>query len=298
MKERPTIPSALAAFVASLSTTIFYPLELARVHLAVYDVNGRNNIPKYSNFLHAIQSLYKKNGVSALYRGWQFNIVGSVAWGIYFYIYEGIKQFFSNEFKHSHPEIYKLSVGTAAAVISNVIVSPMFVLKTRVMLQHSNVGWYEDIVEAFRKVRKVDGVRGFWNGLTPRMFLGLNGAVAMYFYESMIDKFQTDSTHLATAVAGGSSRVLASVLFYPLQVVRLKMEHEQYYEYSKVASSQIKVRLSDKRMYDGVWDCVLQTVKNDGFRGLYRGLGATIINLLPASAMFFVIYQGALRQFE
>jgi hypothetical protein len=41
-------------------------------------------------------------------------------------------------------------------------------------------------------------------------------------------------------------------------------------------------------MYEGVWDCVLKTVKNDGLRGLYRGYGATIINLLPVSAMFFV----------
>lgn len=298
MKEHPTLPAALAALTASLTTTIFYPLELARVHLAVYDVSGRNNVPKYSNFIHAIQSLYRKNGISSLYRGWQFSVVGSISWGIYFYIYEGMKRIFTTEFKLSHPELFKISVGTSAAAISNVIVSPMFVLKTRVMLQHSNVGWYDDMIEAFNKVVKVDGARGFWNGFTPRLLLGLNGAVAMYFYESMIEKFQTDTSHYATAVAGGTSRVIAAVMFYPLQVVRLKLEHEQYYEYSKVTSSQIKTRLSDKRMYTGTWDCILQTAKNDGVRGLYRGLGATIANLLPASALFFVVYQEVLKKYE
>ena len=42
-------------------------------------------------------------------------------------------------------------------------------------------------------------------------------------------------------------------------------------------------------MYDGMWHCVVQTVKLEGvFKGLYKGMGAPLVGVSPIFALMFL----------
>ena len=44
-------------------------------------------------------------------------------------------------------------------------------------------------------------------------------------------------------------------------------------------------------------DIVKTTLRHDGIRGLYRGLGPTILGYLPTWAIYFAVYDGIKRRF-
>lgn len=42
--------------------------------------------------------------------------------------------------------------------------------------------------------------------------------------------------------------------------------------------------------YRHAWHCVTHTVKNEGFRGLYIGLGVNTVRAIPGAALQFAAY--------
>jgi solute carrier family 25 carnitine/acylcarnitine transporter 20/29 len=54
----------------------------------------------------------------------------------------------------------------------------------------------------------------------------------------------------------------------------------------------IKVRLMNDKVnqYKGTFDCVKQTLKADGIKGLYRGMAAPVVGITPIFAVYFMGY--------
>ena len=79
-----------------------------------------------------------------------------------------------------------------ANAASCVITHPLDLIRTRIFFQHHNKDanqHYSGLIAAIRKIHKVDGFRGFFDGLTPRIARkGLGSIVAWTFYEYLIDK--------------------------------------------------------------------------------------------------------------
>jgi hypothetical protein len=48
----------IAGFVAGMSTIIFFPAEMLRMHLIVSDGHSQNHLPKYKNTMHAFRHIY------------------------------------------------------------------------------------------------------------------------------------------------------------------------------------------------------------------------------------------------
>lgn len=45
------------------------------------------------------------------------------------------------------------------------------------------------------------------------------------------------------------------------------------------------------RIYTGSLDCAMRTVKNEGFRALYKGFIPTYLRMGPWNIIFFIIYE-------
>ena len=52
---------------------------------------------------------------------------------------------------------------------------------------------------------------------------------------------------------------------------------------------------SHPTFYDGSWDCIRKTHRREGFVGFYRGLAPTMLKVLPAISISYVVYEHSKR---
>jgi len=281
--------SAIAGFISSASSIIFYPLEMAKVRMIVSDSFSHNHIPKYANSLEVFRIMIAERGFWSLYRGCHVNLLSNLSWMTYFYFYSLLRSLYSEEFKQKHLHIFRLSAAFQAALISRVINNPMRVLKTRLMLQHDNLTWGKATVEVIRKIYKVDGIKGYWAGLGPGLVLSSNGGLQLYTYETCKELIGTDA-YWKTILSGCISKVLSTSLLFPMLAVMVKLQQEQYTQLIFKTADQAGTQKGEK-LFKGAVHCLKETLKNDGLRGLYRGLPIHLVRVIPSSGLFFLVYE-------
>eukprot|EP01132_Coremiostelium_polycephalum_P004505 gene4505-5618_t len=70
------------------------------------------------------------------------------------------------------------------------------------------------------------------------------------------------------SVAGG----IGAAAVYPIDLVKTRMQNQRAVEASK-------------RIYNNSWDCFKKVVRNEGFLGLYKGLGPQMVGVAPEKAI-------------
>lgn len=90
---------------------------------------------------------------------------------------------------------------------------------------------------------------------------------------------QTDLNPIQRLYAGSSAGISALILTYPLEFVRARLT------------------LQKTKIYNGIWDCMVQVSKKEGFFGLYRGLWPSILGVAPYVGIDFAVYE-TLRQYS
>ncbi|KAF2074660.1 hypothetical protein CYY_004055 [Polysphondylium violaceum] len=88
-------------------------------------------------------------------------------------------------------------------------------------------------------------------------------------------------------VAGSLSKVTESLLMYPLDTIktRLQFQGEQS-------------RQSVKRTYSGILHALKSTIRHESLRGVYRGYLAHILYVVPSAAISFVCYEAIVKQIK
>ena len=142
-----------------------------------------------------------------MYRGCYFHLFNGVAWSAYFTIYNSAKNRYKG-YEEKHKELYKLWCAGEAAVMSHFITNPIWVTKTRVMLQKTEQSVLVESVEAVKKIWKIDGFLGFYRGFSASLVLSMNGMIQLYLYETFREKFP--HTNLYFSIAGACSKVGSS----------------------------------------------------------------------------------------
>ncbi|TFL02715.1 mitochondrial carrier domain-containing protein [Pterulicium gracile] len=79
-------------------------------------------------------------------------------------------------------------------------------------------------------------------------------------------------------IAGAGGGLVASIATCPLDVIKTKLQAQR--------------AMKGQTGYEGVLDTIKSVVKHDGLRGLYRGLGPTLLGYLPTWAIYFAVYDG------
>lgn len=262
---------------------------MVKVRMIVSDSFSANHIPKYANSLEVFRRMVAERGFWSLYQGCHVNLLSNLSWMTYFYFYSLMRSLYSEDFKQKHTHIFRFSAAFQAALISRIINNPMRVLKTRLMLQLQNLNWLQATVEAVRKIYKVDGIKGFWAGLGPGLVLSSNGGLQLYTYETCKDLIGTDA-YWKTILSGCVSKVMSTSLLFPMLAVMIKLQQEQYSHLILKNSDQSDVHKGEK-LFKGAIHCLKETLRNDGVKGLYRGLPIHLIRVIPSSGLFFLVYE-------
>eukprot|EP01088_Endostelium_zonatum_P002122 TRINITY_DN12569_c0_g1_i1.p1 TRINITY_DN12569_c0_g1~~TRINITY_DN12569_c0_g1_i1.p1 ORF type:complete len:302 (-),score=45.02 TRINITY_DN12569_c0_g1_i1:54-959(-) len=269
--------SGLAA--GACSTLVTHPLDMIKTRIQV-QAGGAFN---YKGTIDALKNVFLKEHKLALYQGLTPNITGNaLAWGLYFYFYSTIKSFVSGtEKKELSPTAHFLS-GLCAGAITSTITNPIWVVKTRMIIQvKGQPSNYRGFLHGIYSLWKEEGRLGLFRGWVPAMFGTSHGAAQFMAYEEIrkywsayqIKRYGEDrmsTIHFLTM--GSLSKVFASVVTYPYQVVRSRLQERP-------------------PKYEGVVDCCVRSWKRGGVKEFYAGLVPNILRTIPQSAIIFVAYE-------
>ncbi|KAI4324446.1 hypothetical protein MLD38_029937 [Melastoma candidum] len=190
--------------------------------------------------------------------------------------------------------LQQLLAGGIAGAFSKTCTAPLARLTILLQVQgmHADVATLRKASlchEASRIVRE-EGFRAFWKGNFVTIAHRLPySSVNFYAYERYKSFLQSvigdDYKRNAGAalcvqfVGGGLAGITAASATYPLDLVRTRLAAQRSSNY-----------------YRGIWHAFHTICREEGFLGLYKGLGATLLGVGPNIAISFSVYE-SLRSF-
>jgi solute carrier family 25 folate transporter 32 len=296
---------AVAGVIAGVAVC---PLDVAKTRLQAqggFTAMMRNSDPtvgtrsKYSGLIGTLTTIYKEERIRGLYRGLGPIIIGYIpTWTVYFTLYEKTKRAVTPALK-DYPTLIHLVSAITGGACATTLTNPIWVVKTRLMSQHQSGSWhYKSTWDAVRTMYRSEGLAVFYSGLGPAL-LGLCH-VALQF--PLYEKFKQIFTHRplgeqdyapddASAVISDSlgillssslSKVIASTVTYPHEVIRTRNQIQSYTGHG----------LPRRTMkYRGVVHTAKAIFVEEGWRTFYVGLGTNMFRAVPASAVTLLTYE-------
>jgi len=278
-------------FAGCIGILVTSPLEVVKTRLQ--SAHNRSFLattypssPVRLSVANAFRNIYRTDGVKAFWRGLGPNLFGAIpARAIWFSSYELVKDLLKqNGYSSDHPGPI-FAAGVCSGAIVSTMINPISVVKTRMQLQTSrhseSIKQYLNSVDCVRRICREEGLRGLYKGLSAS-YIGISeSSIQLVLYESFKRRFKNsqneDLSKWQIFLSGSFAKLIASSATYPHEVVRTRLREQ------KGTSMQSKYR------------GFLQTMKliwvEEGVRGMYGGMGAHLIRVVPNAAILFLTYE-------
>lgn len=276
---------AAGAVAGAVSRTCTAPLDRLKVFLQVRGA-------EFASLRYCFKQLLKDGGVPALWRGNGINVLKiAPETAIRFTAYEYAKRTIRGENSGLELTIYqRFLAGAFAGVVSQSVIYPMEVLKTRLVL--GQTGDHRGIIHCAQKILREEGFKCFYRGYLPNL-LGIipYAGVDLAVYETLKRSYlrshindehrklpKTEAQAYILLGCGVVSSSCGQLLSYPLALIRTRLQ--------AVVGSNTKVSM-----------IILfrQIYGNEGIRGFYRGFVPNFMKVAPAVSISYVVYEKTRR---
>lgn len=85
--------------------------------------------------------------------------------------------------------------------------------------------------------------------------------------------------NLITGVIGATSGAVSATIVYPLNLLRTRL--------------QAQGTVLHRPTYTGIMDVTRKTIKNEGFRGLFKGVTPNLLKVAPAISISYIVYENS-----
>ncbi|KAI0483978.1 mitochondrial carrier [Xylariaceae sp. FL0804] len=304
------------AVAGGVSRTATAPLDRLKVYLLVNTTSSTNAALDAAKKGQAVQALkgagrplvtavtelYKSGGFRGFFAGNGLNVVKIMPeTAIRFGAYEAAKKTLAGLEGHGdthHINPYSRFVaGGVAGMVAQFFVYPLDTLKFRLQSEYVSGGARGNalLLQTARKMYAEGGARAAYRGVT----MGLVGmfpysAIDMGTFELLKTTYvsykarktgcheeDAQPSTFVTGIMGASSGAFGATVVYPLNVLRTRLQTQ--------GTSMHPAR------YTGIWDVAQKTVRNEGARGLYKGLMPNLLKVAPALSITWMAYENAKR---
>ncbi|XP_052210249.1 mitochondrial carrier protein CoAc1 [Diospyros lotus] len=188
----------------------------------------------------------------------------------------------------------ELIAGGAAGGFAKSAVAPLERIK--ILLQTRTEGFHSlGVYQSLKKLLKHEGVLGFYRG-NGASVLRIVPYAALHFmtYEQYRTWILNNYSALGTGpvidlLAGSAAGGTAVLCTYPLDLARTKLAYQVVDTRGALRNG---ARSSHAQpVYNGIKHVLGSVYKEGGVRGLYRGVGPTLIGILPYAGLKFYIYE-------
>ncbi|ESZ96757.1 solute carrier family 25 member 42 [Sclerotinia borealis F-4128] len=253
----------------------------------------------------AVKELWRAGGIRSLFAGNGLNVIKVMPESaIKFGSFEAAKKHVAH--LEGHGNIKKISpyskfvAGGVAGMMSQLFVYPIDTLKFRMQCETVAGGLRGNalIAATAKQMYKQGGIRCAYRGLTM-------GLVGIFPYSAIdLATFETLKSHMAhrnmarfgcseedatpgpfvTGAIGAFSGAFGASVVYPLNLLRTRL--------------QAQGTILHPPTYTGIMDVAQKTLKNEGFRGLYKGLAPNLFKVVPAVSITYVVYEQAKKTMD
>ncbi len=313
-KEQSSMFASLIAGFGSgtLSSIACAPLDLVRTRMQVAGelqkgTNYSSNLTKVPSpsLVKSFKDIIAVEGISGCFRGLGPTLLTvPTFWSIYFPLYEILKKDLDlhqrgvgrdlnskDESLDRVPPLVHMSAAIMAGTWADFFCNPMFIVRTRMQteaLHYMEMPIQErkphGIIQTVKNLYKEGGIAIFWRGFTASL-LGLSH-VAIQFpaYEFLKAEARERSTTneesaLDLLLASGISKMLATSLTYPHEVVRSRMMDSRGFQGEQQSLRQAVTRI----------------IRNEGFGAFYSGIHVSLVRVVPNCCITFMTYELFLR---
>lgn len=141
----------------------------------------------YPNLAVALRETVGKNGLGALYTGAVATISRDVPWNALSFMFHGQgKKIFKNSQGRDPANDENLAIAGIAGAIAAVIMTPIDVVKTRIMTQQAGSTVYKGVITTFQTIVREEGAATLMKGVIPRIvFLAPLAGITFSVYEAV-----------------------------------------------------------------------------------------------------------------
>nr|GMD00465.1 peroxisomal nicotinamide adenine dinucleotide carrier [Ipomoea batatas] len=303
-----------------IAQLITYPLQTVNTRQQTQRESKEAKRKQLSTIEHMCQ-VARQEGWDRLYGGLAPSLVGTAAsQGVYYYFYQIFRtkaEVAALDRKKrgigdgSVGMLSSLVVAALSGCVNVLLTNPIWVVVTR-MQTHSKKArnsptgamTTEDVIlaavepppygttNAIQEVYDEAGFWGFWKGVIPTLIMVSNPSIQFMLYETLLKKLRkrrasnnkaSDVTALEIFLLGALAKLGATVVTYPLLVVKARLQAKQ-------------VLGGDKRhQYKGTFDAILKMMNHEGFYGFYKGMSTKIVQSVLAAAVLFMVKEELVR---
>lgn len=178
--------------------------------------------------------------------------------------------------------------GTLAGAACLFTGHPFDTVKVRMQTQAETPGALKTLTQTVKN----EGVLALYKGVTsPLVGMMFETAVLFVVYGQLKLLLQKDPNVPLTipqfCIAGGLSGGATSFVLTPVELIKCRLQIQKGRVGDAKALQEMK--------YKGPWDCLKMVVKEEGPKGLFRGLIPTIAREVPGNVAFFGVYEACKR---
>ncbi|CAK7215355.1 hypothetical protein SCUCBS95973_002454 [Sporothrix curviconia] len=295
-------------------------------------VAGQNHHRLYNGLVGTARVIWRDEGARGLYRGLGPIIMGYLpTWAVWFTVYNKSKIWLNEQYHIENTFVVNFWSSVIAGASSTVVTNPIWVIKTRLMSQmpktangvvggaganpaHPTLStpWhYNSTLDAARKMYATEGILSFYSGLTPALLGLTHVAVQFPAYEYFKTKFtgrgmgdspgdgEAPAHWLGVLSATILSKVLASSLTYPHEVIRTRLQTQRRTAANKAAAAAGgAAATAETPRYRGVVTTFRTILREEGWRAFYAGMGTNMMRAVPAATVTMLTYEYVMRSLK
>ncbi|KAF3769004.1 mitochondrial thiamine pyrophosphate carrier 1 [Cryphonectria parasitica EP155] len=293
------------ATAGMISRFIIAPLDVVKIRLQLQSHSLSDPLshpyarggPIYKGTIPTIKTILATEGLTGLWKG---NVPAELMYisysAIQFTTYRSTTQLLQHLQEQHGVKIPGAAetfiAGASAGAVGTAATYPLDLLRTRFAAQGNDDRVYTSLRRAIATIRRDEGARGFFRGLSPALsqivpFMGAFFSV----YEALRTPLSQLSLPFAggEAVAGTLASIIAKTGVFPLDTVRKRIQVQ-----GPTRSRYVHKNIPDYSRL-GTVGTIRTILRTEGMRGLYRGLTVSLFKAAPASAITVWTYERVLK---
>ncbi|MCL7045761.1 hypothetical protein MKW94_027562 [Papaver nudicaule] len=318
--------SVLKLFSWGVSVTAVAPLRRLEILLQVQD---SRNI-KYKDIIQGLHHMRRTDGFRGLFKGNGAYIAHAMSFSsanvlVSYPLARILLSHWQQLGKeNAKPPVWLLGFPACSFMIATAAAYPMDMVQGRLSVQTGTSPYqYRGIYHALSTIVREEGTRALYKGCLPYtigqvLYVGLNFTV----YESLLISLTSvvirrflEATPISERTELRSKGLKPEVIeemrstirkklpyfhvfalavshtfAYPFSVINRRMQMGGWKKYSSIIACDGNNTVAIE--FTGMRDAFMKTIRNDGFKALYKGSVANLVKVFPASVVAFVTHWG------